>query len=181
MRKNILLAMGMTAALMLTACSKQRTDHSSANEQAAEASAAIHSSEGARECVTEMYEQYFRQASDTATVDEEVTPMSRYLTQDLSALLDSCIARQNATGDLYLDYDFWINAQDCGQLELKETKVTKYADSTAVVTVDFTNFGQPAVATVEVRYDAAQDTWLVDDFINGEGGSLKNSLEQCMK
>lgn len=136
---------------------------------------------GAKAEIENIYNIYFNPGG-MANEDEESD--FGFMTQFVSEHFRDCYgkaqAKQMALGEVWLDCDPWIDAQDCEDLELVEVKIKECTDEQAVADVTFKNFGENHTVGCVVVYDEKSGKWLVDDLIHPENGSVKQmAIEFC--
>lgn len=180
MKKNYLMAAAFVFSLMsvTTGCNDGKTqnggsadstvvaDSNAVKTDTLEAEAPKVSEEEVKEDVSKVALALFREATKLNG------NYMKYLTPEFKEVLDKVNDLQNRTGDLILDYDPILNAQD-------------YPDNPKPKVVSFElKSGKEAVAKVQVwkgnnrtlTVKLIDDEWLVDD-VSGEKAKLKKLLK----
>ncbi len=139
--------------------------------------AGVPNGDEAKTIVTNAYEKFFSQAnSEVYNID-----MKEFVTEEFDTQLSLCASKQSATDDLFLNYDFWINAQDAQDLKLNDVKVTDCNANSATCEVSFQNMGEEHKAILIVR-KTANGKWLIDDFIDPtDKTSLREAMDNYLK
>lgn len=109
-------------------------------------------------------------------VPESAYDMSAYLTRKFNTVYSQTLNKQMADDNLFLDYDFWINAQDFSEVTGFDVKVTGCSGDRATADVKFENLGSPTTIHLCLEYDKEISDWLISDFIDGEDSSLMDSM-----
>lgn len=116
--------------------------------------------EGVVDAVTSIYNRYF----ESGVFNEY--DMQKFFAPDFNEAYNRCIAIQDSTGYLIIDYDVWLNAQDFNGLALSNVSVSSFQGNSAVVKVEFRNLGSDGVTILSLKYDEGREAWFVDDFIS---------------
>ncbi len=134
-----------------------------------------------KERALHIYTQVLATYADEQT-DWEKAKKTRetFLSEHMKLLITSCETMQEVTGELIFDYDYWINAQDFGDLQLKGVKVLSCTDEKAEVEVCFSNFGEKQVQTLILVYEKEKQNWFIDDFQDRDGTSFRHYLEHLL-
>lgn len=142
---------------------------------------ALTTEEVVRARALDIYSKVFSTYSDErkGSEGEKINPDS-FLSEHLRLLIESCKTIQEVTGELVFDCDYWIDAQDYENLQLKDAKVLSCSDKQAEVEVRFTNFGEEYVVTLILVYDENLHDWFVNDFIGQNKRSLRHYLEHLL-
>ncbi len=174
------------SVLCLISCGNQTakvvalTDSDSTNiEQIADKAGKNKNKEAAKAVVEAAYTKYFRSIDEDVQVEEHEEALSifgmNYMYSFISLKLQEKIVeaydKQIETDELFFDFDVWINAQDFGELTLKDVNIIEYSGEKATAEVNFTNFGTDDKAYVVVEYDKKNDTWFICDFLDPEDKS----------
>ncbi|MCQ2259001.1 MAG: YbjP/YqhG family protein [Bacteroidaceae bacterium] len=175
--KKMILPIMLLFVISVSACGRKEGGNALGTDADSVASSAVKTAsnqnkEAARSVVEAAYKSYFnpseeelREAEDAEINIFEISYMYKYLSKDFVEKLVMAYDKQNATDDLYFDYDIWINAQDDGDLTLKKVDIISYSNEKATAEVNFTNFGEENKAYVVVEYDKEKDAWLICDFL----------------
>ena len=132
---------------------------------AAHAAAVQRGVDDPRAFVQQTYAAYAR-APDRPPADQSFVYSAR-----LRALFDSYDAWQRRHDDLVgsLDFDWWTNSQDWGEINLLELREDEDGPDRRTVTVRFRNYD--AVTSTAFRFVREQGRWFLDDAVQGDGGS----------
>lgn len=191
MRKLLLLAF---ATLMMVACkhgesnSKDAENVKDSTEVIEEVLPAVTESmddtpttEVVKARVLDIYTQVLSTYADEKTdLKKAKKTRETFLSEHMKLLISSCETIQEETGELIFDYDYWINAQDYGDLQLKGVKVLSCTDEQAEVEVLFCNFGEERGQTLILIYDKEKQNWFIDDFQNRDKKSFRHYLEHLL-
>ncbi|MCF0202198.1 MAG: DUF3828 domain-containing protein [Bacteroidaceae bacterium] len=114
---------------------------------------------------------------DVLQYKPQVNYTGRYCTSRLYQL----IQQANQTGEYWLDYDYWISAQDCDKPHLEMVKIIDCYEDLATVKVYVRPFrdGQET-SVIELKMLKEDGAWLIDDFID-HGTSLKTRARRTIE
>lgn len=181
---------------MIVACGNNQCE-SCTNKCASTSVASNKNEEGVEKAVRNAYEYYFfllneEEKANKAeiagedyikTVEESDYDMSVYLTRKFNSTLEQTKRKQWAEDDLFLEYDYWINAQDFTAIDKFDVEITECKDNNAKANVKFKNLGEMTTITLRLEYDEEIGNWLIADFIDNEGKAslLENMIEFLSK
>ena len=127
--------------------------------------------------VNEMYSHVFKwyieHTNDTSSPQDNYD--SLYFSTELKQLIAKANDISEQTGDVVIDYDYWIAAQDWDKdLSFKVLKATKKCGKKATATICIHNCGSDTNVNIALVYERGK--WLIDD-INGLRKALKDNLK----
>ena len=131
--------------------------------------------------VNEMYSHVFKwyieHTNDTSSPQDNYD--SLYFSTELKQLIAKANDISEQTGDVVIDYDYWIAAQDWDKdLSFKVLKATKKCGKKATATICIHNCGSDTNVNIALVYERGK--WLIDD-INGLRKALKDNLKNYKK
>ena len=131
--------------------------------------------------VNEMYSHVFKwyieHTNDTSSPQDNYD--SLYFSTELKQLIAKSNDISEQTGDVVIDYDYWIAAQDWDKdLSFKVLKATKKCGKKATATICIHNCGSDTNVNIALVYERGK--WLIDD-INGLRKALKDNLKNYKK
>lgn len=131
--------------------------------------------------VNEMYSHVFKwyieHATDCSLPQENYD--SLYFSTGLKQLIAQASDISEQTGDVVIDYDYWIAAQDWDKdLSFKVLKATKKCGKKATATICIHNCGSDTNVNISLVYERGK--WFIDD-INGLRKAIKDSLKNYKK
>lgn len=180
MKKTFFLLTSAILCLVLVACSGSKKNNESVQEPIEPTFEQTKS--GVKAAVTRMYADYFRPVTtadpDSITEGLNLWDMTEYFSPELDSLMRVVEKIQEESSEAIVDYDPFINAQDCQNLELYDVEVTDFTPEKATALVSFMNLGQKDTAIVVMDYNEAKKTWLLSDFIQPE---FKTSYIEFLK
>ena len=131
--------------------------------------------------VNEMYSHVFKwyieHTNDTSSPQDNYD--SLYFSTELKQLIAKANDISEQIGDVVIDYDYWIAAQDWDKdLSFKVLKATKKCGKKATATICIHNCGSDTNVNIALVYERGK--WLIDD-INGLRKALKDNLKNYKK
>ncbi len=183
MKKLSYLIATILMGILLMACGGSTKNNGESAEASVDPSAA-QSKSGVKAAVTRMYAKYF---NSDITAERDTTLdifglVGDYLDADFEDLMRKAIRLQEETDELIFDYDPFINAQECLDLQLCDVEVTDYTPEQAKALVTFMNLDEQDTAIVVMNYDKVRDAWLLSDFINPAfGNSYVDNIKECFR
>lgn len=187
MKKNLI---PILALLILAGCGNQTANSASGNDSDSvavgelAASARNHNKKAAKATAEAAYNSYFNPSEEEqAEADGAeinifgIAYMYKYLTPELCESIVMAYDKQNATDDLFLDYDIWINGQDWESPTLTNVNIIEYTGDKATAEVNFTDYGEKKKAYIVMQYDKEKDAWLICDFLDPID---KDSFAECL-
>ncbi len=96
--------------------------------------------------------------------------VQQYCTDDLKVL----ISKAEATGEYWIDYDFWTYSNDSNNPSLESVRVDSYSNFMADVKVAVRPYADgQAVNVIMLKMERENGQWLIDDFLkNGKSVRL---------
>ena len=136
------------------------------------------SREGLYQGVNQIYDCYFAvgplKEYDPEEPDDEVGglgKMSGCVTDEFNEAYSLCVSKSESTGELFHDYDIWVNAQDVCAKGIAGVDIQNYTDANARVTVRLWNCDSESTVILDLRFVPERSAWLVSDFISPRDGS----------
>lgn len=105
-----------------------------------------------------------------------------YCTEEFIELYRKAEKLSAATGQLCIDYDPWIMAQDFGNVSASITSGKILNEQEGSVIVEITNFGNTTTFSLKTKLE--HGSWKVDDFLtmhNNNETSIKEELKKFTK
>lgn len=169
------------AMLLITACGNKTTNSVAESDsikvdsiaKTPEVTDDNKDADAAKAVVEAAYKSYFNPSEEEQKEQEEaeinifnLSYMYKYVTEELNEKIVMAYDKQNATEDLFLDYDIWINAQDWDSPSLKEVNIIDSSTDKATAEVTFMNFKKEQKAYVVVEKNKKDGKWLICDFLS---------------
>ena len=124
-----------------------------------------------------VFKWYIEHTNDTSSPQDNYD--SLYFSTELKQLIAKANDISEQTGDVVIDYDYWIAAQDWDKdLSFKVLKATKKCGKKATATICIHNCGSDTNVNIALVYERGK--WLIDD-INGLRKALKDNLKNYKK
>lgn len=154
----------LTLSAKLTVSDGQDDEKADAKDDVAEATASL----------KDLYNQHIA----LLTSDKKMTRES--MSESLKTLLDKCEKKQEATDDLFFDYDYWINAQDFHNLKVTGVEYVGEDDGKLIFEVHINNMNEDTTVTIEMVKNAKGE-WVIDNFADRANEvDLRQSAEEFM-
>lgn len=97
-----------------------------------------------------------------------------YCSEEWNSLNRRVCNKEEESGNLFFDYDYWIDAQDYTSLRVDEVTVETLADNLAIVSVKLSDLEVQKKIYLVLCYE--RDDWFVNDFIHSLKGSMQDFL-----
>lgn len=130
--------------------------------------------EDPRAFVESTYEAY--NVDPDAPPEEPAFAYSERLRRLFEAYEDWARQHDDLVGSL--DFDWWMNAQDWGPVEVQLAEEPEGADRRTIV-ARFSNYGTPVVN--RFRFVREGERWYLDDVVNGDGAAEGWTLSQLLE
>lgn len=96
--------------------------------------------------------------------------VQKYCTDALKVL----ISKADATGEQWIDYNFWTYSNDCSDPKIEYVQIEDYTGYTALAKVAVRPYSDgQAVNIIQLRMEKENGEWLIDDFIKN-GRSVRS-------
>lgn len=96
--------------------------------------------------------------------------VQKYCTDALKVL----ISKADATGEQWIDYNFWTYSDDCSDPKIEYVQIEDYTGYTALAKVAVRPYSDgQAVNIIQLRMEKENGEWLIDDFIKN-GRSVRS-------
>ena len=173
--KKVFLSLGLALSLLFVSCNNSTVVESTDNdtEMPATEEAIVASGEEANIAIENIYKEILKHYSDGTYFNFDY---SQFESKRFSTMCE----RSSNLGMLCVDWDYWIQAQDFDNVQLKSTKITNFDEDalSATAEVRIINMGGEQVINPTLVFENGK--WLVDDFVEN-GNSVYSIMESCVR
>ena len=162
--KTSIIIFSAAALLTLSACGNKKANTAASNNTEASSE---QTPEQALECI---YAKVLEDYSDE-NKGKDISDLDKYVSDDYKALQKQTSDKADKRGEIGpIDWDVWINAQDCQGLKLLGTSKVKDADGGVIMMVTLENCGEES--DVYVKMSKEKGEWIISDFLYNWEDSL---------
>lgn len=123
-----------------------------------------------QQALENIYSKVVEDYSDE-NMGKDISNLDEFVSDDYKALQKQTADKADKEGEMGpIDWDVWINAQDCQGLKLLGTHKVKDADGGVIMMVTLENCGQEN--NVYVKMSKEEGEWLISDFLYNWEDSL---------
>ncbi len=162
--RTSLLILTIASLLTLSSCGNKKANKSSSNDT--ETLAEQTPEQALENIYSKVVEDYSDENKGT-----DISNLDEFVTDDYKALQKQTNEKADKQGEMGpIDWDVWINAQDCQGLKLLGMRKVKDADGGVIMMVTLQNCGEEN--DVYVKMTKHNGNWLIDDFLYNWEDSL---------